>query len=418
MNSRRCFLGLASLGLLSSGARTLWSDDGIGSWPGWRGPNRDGMVENSRWPQKIGEQNLVKKWSVGLDAGYGGPIVVNQLVIVNETRAKKEEVVMAFDRSSGSKVWEARWEGSLSVPFFAKANGDWIRSTPASDGERVFVGGMRDVLMCFELESGKELWKKDFVAEYDTPLPDFGFVCSPLIDGNTLYVQAAGGLVKLETETGKVIWRSLVDGGGMNGSAFSSPVLTELHGRRMLVVQTRTNLIGVDPETGEKIWDKTVEAFRGMNILTPTIWKDKVFTSSYGGKSWLFDFEPSQNSSWAVRTQWENKAQGYMSSPIVIGSHLYLHLRNQRFVCLHLETGKAEWTTRPYGNYWRRVSNGQQILALDERGILLLIDADPTEFKLVDERKVSEEESWAHLAVVDQQVFVRDLKNLTVYDWS
>ncbi len=64
------------------------------------------------------------------------------------------------------------------------------------------------------------------------------------------------------------------------------------------------------------------------------------------------------------------------------------------------------------------VSNGAQILALDERGILLLIDADPAEFKLVEERKVSDEESWAHLAVVDGQVFVRDLKNLTVYDWA
>ncbi len=75
----------------------------------------------------------------------------------------------------------------------------------------------------------------------------------------------------------------------------------------MLVVQTRTTLVGVDPETGDKIWDKAVEAFRGMNILTPTIWKDKVFTSSYGGKSWLFDFEPSQNSNWAVSTLWRIK---------------------------------------------------------------------------------------------------------------
>ncbi len=305
------------------------------------------MIASTQWPRSIGEQNLVKKWSVGLDSGYGGPIVVNDLVIVNETRGQKYEVVSAFRCSTGEKVWESQWEGSMSVPFFAKANGDWIRSTPATDGKHIFVGGMRDVLVCLDVETGKELWKKDFVAEYKTPVPDFGFVCSPLIDGSTLYVQAAGGLVKLETETGKVLWRSLVDGGGMNGSAFSSPVLTELHGRRMLVVQTRTNLVGVDPETGDKIWDKTVEAFRGMNILTPTIWKDKVFTSSYGGKSWLFDFEPSQNSNWAVRTQWENKAQAYMSSPIVIGSHLYLHLLNKRFVCLDLESGKDLWTTRP-----------------------------------------------------------------------
>jgi hypothetical protein len=37
---------------------------------------------------------------------------------------------------------------------------------------------------------------------------------------------------------------------------------------------------------------------------------------------------------------------------------------------------------------------------------------------MVSERKVSEEESWAHLAVVDDQVFVRHLKGLSVYQWT
>ncbi len=61
---------------------------------------------------------------------------------------------------------------------------------------------------------------------------------------------------------------------------------------------------------------------------------DCVFTSSYGGKSLLLEFEP--NAGWKVNARWENKREGYMSSPIIIGDYIYLHLRNKRFTCLEL----------------------------------------------------------------------------------
>ena len=35
----------------------------------------------------------------------------------------------------------------MTVPFFAKANGDWIRSTPAYDDGRLYVAGMKDVFI-------------------------------------------------------------------------------------------------------------------------------------------------------------------------------------------------------------------------------------------------------------------------------
>ncbi|MEZ6136887.1 MAG: hypothetical protein R3C53_18485 [Pirellulaceae bacterium] len=48
-----------------------------------------------------------------------------------------------MDRTSGTELWKQRWEGAMSVPFFAKSNGDWIRSTPATDGKHVVVGHVR-----------------------------------------------------------------------------------------------------------------------------------------------------------------------------------------------------------------------------------------------------------------------------------
>ena len=37
---------------------------------------------------------------------------------------------------------------------------------------------------------------------------------------------------------------------------------------------------------------------------------------------------------------------------------------------------------------------------------------------MLDKRKISEDETWAHLAVAGDQVFVRELKALAVYQWQ
>ncbi len=107
-----------------------------------------------------------------------------------------------------------------------------------------------------------------------------------------------------------------------------------------------------------------------------------------------------------------------MSTPVVINGHAYLHLRNQRFTCIDLATGESKWTTKPYGKYWSMVANGDRILALDQRGEILLIHATPEKFELVDSRKLTDDETWAHLAVAGDEVFVRELNAMTVYRWS
>ncbi len=131
-------------------------------------------------------------WRAELGPSYSGPIVSGDRVFTTETKDKKLEVVTAFDRITGRQIWRVQWEGAMTVPFFAKSNGDWIRSTPALDGDRLYVAGMRDVLVCLDAGNGNEVWRKDLAKELGTPLPDFGFVCSPLVDGEAVYVQAGG----------------------------------------------------------------------------------------------------------------------------------------------------------------------------------------------------------------------------------
>ena len=401
---------------LSSIAATI-SD----TWTQWRGPNRDGTFEGSAWNDSLDALSL--KWRQSIDDGYSGPVVLANKIFTFETLRKSNEVVRCFDRQSGEELWSASWEGAMRVPFFAASNGSWVRSTPATDGESLFVSGMRDVLVSLDVETGRENWRVDFVDRYKTPVPSFGYVCSPLIEGDFIFTQAGASLLKLNKRTGETVWRSLVDEGGMNDSAFSSPVFETINGIRQLVIQNRTALHGVNAETGEELWSQEIPAFRGMNILPPTKFEDGIFTSSYGGKSIWVKLNHNQSSddqaAWEPSVAWENRSQAYMSSPVVIGSYVYLHLRNQKFTCLDLKTGESMWETdRKFGKYWSIVNQGDKLLALDQEGILFLIQATPDEFRLIDERKISEQETWAHLAVAGSEVIIREQKGISVYEWD
>ena len=121
---------------------------------------------------------------------------------MTETQGAKEEAVSALELETGKTIWTQKWSGAMQVPFFARSNGDWIRSTPVCDGQSLFIGGMKDLLVAMDCQSGQEKWRIDFPKELQSELPTFGFVCSPLVDDGRLYVQAGGGCVALECSTG------------------------------------------------------------------------------------------------------------------------------------------------------------------------------------------------------------------------
>ena len=389
-------------------------------WLQWRGPTRDGQIHESAkpWPEKLTEGNLKKKWSVDIGEGYASPIVAGDRVITVETKSKKNEIVRAFNRNSGKQLWETSWAGSMKVPFFAAKNGSWVRSSPASDGKSVYVGGMLDVLVALDITSGEEKWTVDFPKREKTTKPQFGFVCSPLLDKESIYVQVGSALRKIRKDNGETMWKSLSDERAMFGSAFSSPVRAKIGKRDQIVVQTRMELAGVSPHDGKVIWKTPVKAFRGMNILTPTVIKDKVFTSTYGGGTFWYGVA-TQGSKQNVSSLWQHKVEGYMSSPVVVDGLVYMHGRDKRFHCIDPAQKKVLWSTgEVFGDYWSMVVNGKHILALDSRGYLLLIETSPEGFRTAGKIEVSGRPTWAHLVVCGDEVYIRDLKGLTAYNWK
>ena len=386
-------------------------------WNQWRGSNRDAVVTGKAWPNDLKASHFALKWKVEMGSSYSGPIMDGNTIYVTESSGDNE-VVRALNRTTGKEKWRHSWGGKMRVPFFAAKNGSWIRSTPALANNKIFVAGMRDHLLCIDTKTGKRLWEIDFPKELKTPVPSFGCVCSPMVDDKYVYMQAGAAFCKIEQDTGKIVWQSMKDKGGMYGSAFSSPVFATLRDKEQILVQSRTELAGVDIDSGKILWRQPIKAFRGMNILTPLPYKNGVYTSAYGGRSHFFGIKRDQQS-WKSAEQWENKGQAYMGSPILFEDHVYLHLRNQRFACYNLKTGKEAWVSdERFGKYMSLVRQGNKILGLDQNGMLYLINANPVKLVIMDSMKISNQETWAHLAVSDGQVAIRELNAIALYDWK
>ena len=380
-------------------------------WSGWRGNGRDGVVA-SPLPESL-DDSLELVWEKTHSPSYSGPIIHKGLVFTTETVDKKFERVTAYRIDTGEQVWKTEWEGSMAVPFFAAANGDWIRSTPACSDNGLVVVGMRDVMVCLDPQTGETKWKVDFHKDMGDPLPMFGASCSPLIDGDSVYMQSGGATVCLSMTDGSLVWKTLENGKSQSPGAFSSPTIATLRGKRQLLIQTRLAMNGVELETGNVLWSRRINSFRGMNILTALPIGDRVFTSAHSGRAQMFDIGLN-GSTWTAEEAWSQKQQAYMSSPVLVDGKIFMHLKNERMTMMDPETGEAFFTTSPVGKYASMVTDGARVLALTNRGKLMLIDGTVEEFKVLSEKQVAKD-SWAHLAIAGDSIVIRDLNALKVY---
>lgn len=388
-------------------------------WNQWRGAERDATVAEADWPAKL---QLEMVWEAdGLGPSYSGPVSNGKMVFTTETVDKKTEVVSAYDLKTGERAWQASWPGAMQVPFFAASNGSWIRSTPACDAESVYVVGIQDRLVCLNAANGEVRWELDFAQRYNTGNPPFGAVCSPLLDGEFLYLQAANRFFKLQKSDGRVIWETMNEEGGMSsGGSFSSPSFGTIDGKRQLLVQSRMTLAGIDPESGKVLWQTPVPNFRGMNILTPSLWNQQVFTSSYNNQSYLYDVKSESQ----VKQVWKNSAKGYMASPAIIGDRAYLLLQNGRMGCLDLASGERLWTSdSKVGDYVSCLINGQQVLWLSNEGELYLMKAGDDFLGWSDTYQLpGVNNSWAHIGLQnldgERLLLIRSIDRLQVYRWK
>ena len=84
----------------------------------------------------------------------------------------------------GFRTGAGRWQFKYGTVFedrYGYNNGP--RASPVIDGDRTFTMGAEGKLHCFDLASGKVVWKRDLRAEYKVPQDFFGTASTPLVEG-------------------------------------------------------------------------------------------------------------------------------------------------------------------------------------------------------------------------------------------
>jgi hypothetical protein len=77
------------------------------------------------------------------------------------------------------------------------------------------------------------------------------------------------------------------------------------------------------------------------------------------------------------------------------------------------------WSSeKKYSDYASLVAKNDRILALTADGDILMIETNPKEFKIIDSIKVSDQPTWAHLALCGNEIFIRELKGIAKFKWS
>ena len=393
------------------------------AWPQWRGPQRTGISEEtgllSSWPE--GGPPLA--WRVqGLGQGFSSVAVVDGRIL---TLGKfgAETKLLALKDSDGSLLWSTTVGGGGSP-----------NCTPTVDGKLVYALSHGGDLLCAEIETGREVWRKNFGKDFGGQMMSgWGYSESPLVDGDRL-ICTPGSLramiASLDKRTGEVIWTTPmpeeIGTRGRDGAGYSSIVVGEGAGVRQYVQLVGRGLIAVDAATGKMLWTYNKIANGTANIPTPIVAGDYVFCSSgYGTGSALLKLERGAAGQIEVREEYfkaGNDLQNHHGGMILLGDHIYLgHGHNNGFpVCIELRTGKDGW--RP----GRGPGNGSAAIAYAdghfyfryENAIMALIEANPNEYKLKGTFEIAAKNgsSWPHPVIANGKLYLRDQHELLCYD--
>lgn len=411
MHSNQTLRLLGALFLLLSFAAVALAQD----FPQWRGPNRDGIITGftapATWPAQ-----LKQRWKIQVGAGHGSPVVVGQRVYLH-SRVDDNEIVRAVDLNTGKQLWQDSYAVAYQMNPAAMGHGKGPKSTPTFSNGKLYTFGITGTLSAYDANSGKLLWRKEYKPQFKNLEPDFGTAMSPLVDRGVLYVHAGGSnngaLMALDANTGAEKWRWAGDGPG-----YSSPIVVEALGKRLIVTQSQQNIIGLWADNGTLLWKLPFETVYVQNIVTPLQYKDLLIFS--GIDKGVFAIRLSYNNSqWAADQVWMNKEVSmYMSSPVLVGEVLVglSHKNKGQYFCLDPNTGKTLWTSDPrQGENAALLTAGGLVYALDTDANLKITRASAKGLQDVKRYNAASSATWAHPALTGKLMVVKDAGTLAAW---
>jgi outer membrane protein assembly factor BamB len=391
----------------NSNAVPLASSD----WNGFRGPARDGAYREqairTEWPR----EGLPPLWKQPVGGGYASFAVAGNAAFTIEQR-REEEVVVAYDITTGRELWTHGWKAEFQEPL----GGDGPRATPAFDDGKVYALGALGELRCLDASSGKLLWGTNVLDQNRAPVLTYGTSASPLIHEEKLIVLAGGprkhSVAAYDKTNGKPLWGSLDD-----GATYSSPMIARLAGEELLLVLTKRGIAGLRPSDGSIRWQFPWIVMQNQRQISQplVVGTNRVFLSAgYGTGCTLLEVTKS-GERFAVRELWRNKnLKNKFASSVLIGDAIY-GLDEDILTCLSVETGERFWKEGRYG-YGQVIAAGSQLIVLCGNGDLAIVKADPGAHEVIARFPAIAGKTWNVPAISSGFLLVRNSAEMACFD--
>jgi outer membrane protein assembly factor BamB len=318
--------------------------------------------------------------------------------------------LLCFDRQTGKQLWAKTFEPKLPEHDYSGEGSyhGYAASTPASDGERLYVFFGKSGVFCFDLD-GQEQWQ----AGVGNGTNGWGSGTSPLVFGKLLIVNASvesRSLVALDKATGDEVWKA----GGIGG-AWNTPLLTEAGGRPELIVSTEGRLKSFDPASGQPLWDADgVHRYVCPSVVAGG---NAVFAIGGGHTSLAVRLGGSGDVT-DSHTRWRQEKGSNVGSPIYHEGHLYWASDGGGLMCCqNAETGEFVYQERLEprpGNIWSSaVLADGKLYIVSQKGETYVVAAQP-KYQLLACNKLADDTSRTNAspAIEGGQILLRTDKRL------
>ncbi len=370
-------------------------------YPQLFGPTRDCILPapslDPDW--KTNPPHLV--WRQPIGAAWSGFSIVGDRAVTMEQDGG-DECVTCYEITTGKLLWKTPSSGLYDT----KIAGRGPRATPTISDPRVFTFGALGTLNCLELETGKLLWSRNIAGEFGASLPDWGFSSSPLVTGGNVVVSIGGAksLVAFHIADGTPAWH-----GGTQPAGYSSPFLMTLAGREQIVIFNSIAATAHDPATGAVLWEQPWG--KGMpHVARPIpIAPDRIFLSSgYGVGAALFSLKADAAGSLKPEQIWKTpRFQAKFSNPVQRGGFVY-GVSDGIFACLDLTDGKVLWKDGRYG-HGQALLIGDYVLQMTENpGELVLLQPTPEAANERARFHVFDDKTWNPISLSGDLLLVRN----------
>ncbi len=242
-------------------------------WTQFRGPAGTGVADDQKPPVKFGlKENLA--WKVAVPPGASSPIVVGDKIVLTAFENNKLFTI-CYSCADGKELWRKEAKAK-KIESFHPTEGSPAASTPVSDGKTVVSYFGSCGLVCYDLD-GNEQWKFELPTAVTNN--EFGTGTSPVVvDGTVVLARDLSkdsAVYAIDLATGSQKWKAE----RKQKTAYSSPVVWDDGGTKVLIVPGMASLTGYDLQSGKELW--VVNKMSSVACTTPVVFKDTLVYSGW-----------------------------------------------------------------------------------------------------------------------------------------